>query len=91
MLQFFFRLVGYALLLGIASRIAQTLWTANGLDQLASMQPLHDGGLVTLAIAPFVLALAGFGALRDVCVFVGCALAGAAITAPFVIARVAGV
>jgi hypothetical protein len=90
MLQFFFRLIGYALLLGIASRIAQTLWTANGLDQFASVQSLHDDGLIVVAIAPLVLALAGFGALRDLCVFVGCALAAAAITAPFVIARVAG-
>jgi len=91
MLRFLFRLIAYALLLGIASRIAQTLWTANGLDDISALQPLHDGGLITVAVAPLVLALFGFGALRDVCVFAGCALAGAALTAPFVIARVAGV
>lgn len=91
MLAFILRLIGYALLLGVASRIAQTLWSADGLDQIASLQPLHDGGLITMAVAPVVFALAGFGALRDVCVFAGCALAGAAVTAPFVLARVAGV
>jgi hypothetical protein len=89
--NFIVRLVGYALLLGVSSRIAQTLWSQNGLDQIASLQHVHDVGVVALLVAPVVLALFGIGALRGVCFFVGCALAGAAITAPLVIARVAGV
>jgi len=40
MLQFFFRLIGYRAAARHRSRIAQTLWTANGLDQFASVQSL---------------------------------------------------
>jgi len=90
-LNFIVRLVGYAVLLGVASRIAQTLWSQNGLDGIAALQHVHDVGVVVLLGAPVVLALLGVGALRGLCVFAGCALAAAAITAPFVIARVAGV
>lgn len=90
MVNFIIRLVGYALLLGVASRIAQTLWTQNGLDGVASLQPVHDTGVTALLIAPIVLALLGVGVLRGACVFLGCALAGAAITAPFVLTRVVG-
>ena len=90
MVNFIIRLVCYALLLGVASRIAQTLWTANGLDGVATLQPLHDAGVTVMLVAPIVLALLGVGVLRTVCVFAACALAGAAVTAPFVLARVAG-
>ena len=90
MLNFIIRLVGYALLLGIASWVARALWSANGLDGIASLQHVHDAGVAVLLVAPVVLALLGFGALRGICVFAGCAIAGAAITAPFVIARVVG-
>ena len=91
MIGFIVRLVGYALLLGIASRVGQTLWTQNGLDGIAALQPLHDAGVKALIAAPLVFALLGFGALRLICVFLAWALAGAAITAPFVLARLAGV
>ena len=91
MVNFVIRLVGYALLLGVASRIAQTLWSANGLDGIAALQQFHDTGTTLMLVAPVVLALLGVGVLRGACVFAGCALAGAAISAPFVIARVAGV
>ena len=90
MVNFIIRLVCYALLLGVASRIAQSLWSADGLDGVASLAPLHDMGVTVLLVAPIVLALLGVGMLRGVCVFAGCALAGAAVTAPFVLARVAG-
>ncbi|MDB5043761.1 MAG: hypothetical protein JWN27_4487 [Candidatus Eremiobacteraeota bacterium] len=90
MINFIIRLVGYALLLGVASRIAQTLWSNEGLDGNAILQPFHDEGITVLLLAPVVLALLGVGILRGVCLFLGCALAGAAITAPFVIARVTG-
>ncbi len=90
MIHFIIRLVGYALLLGVSSRIAQTLWSNDGLDGNVMLQPFHDTGITVLLVAPVVLALLGVGILRGACVFVGCALAGAAITAPFVIARVAG-
>jgi hypothetical protein len=90
MVNFIIRLVGYGLLLGVSSRIGQTLWTNYGLDGNAALQAFHDSGVTLLLVAPAVLALLGVGIFRAVCVFVGCGLAGAAITAPFVIARVTG-
>jgi hypothetical protein len=90
MLGFVVRLVGYALLLGVSSRVAQTLWSNVGLDAVAVLQPLHDAGVIALLIAPIILALIGIGRLRPFAVFVGFALAGAAVSAPFVFARVAG-
>ena len=90
MINFIIRLVGYALLLGVSSRIAQTLWSNEGLDGNAMLQPFHDEGITVLLLAPVALALLSVGILRGVCLFLGCALAGAAITAPFVIARVTG-
>jgi hypothetical protein len=89
MINFIVRLVLYALLLGVSSRIAQTLWSNAGLDGIAALQPFHDAGIVVLLAAPVVFALLGYGALRGICIFVACTLAGAAITAPLVIARVA--
>jgi hypothetical protein len=91
MVNFIIRLVGYGLLLGVSSRIGQTLWTNYGLDGNAALHAFHDSGVTLLLVAPVVLALLGIGILRAVCVFVGCGLAGAAITAPFVIARITGV
>ena len=43
-----------------------------------------------LAGSVVVLALIGVGPLRSLAVFAGCFLAGAALTAPWVCARVAG-
>jgi hypothetical protein len=90
MLGFIVRLVGYALLLGVSSRIAQTLWSNDGLDAVAVLQPLHDAGVLALVIAPLALALIGIGRARPLAVFVAFALAGAAVAAPFACARVAG-
>jgi hypothetical protein len=90
MIGFVIRLVGYAFLLGATSRIAQALWSQQGLDGVPSLQGFHDIGMTALLVAPIVLALLGFGALRGVCIFVGFFLAGAALTAPFTIARVVG-
>ena len=87
---FLVRLVLYALLLGVSYRVAETLWLNAGLDGVDALQHLHDAGALVLVIAPFVLALAGVGRLRAFALFAGFALAGAAITAPFVLARVAG-
>jgi hypothetical protein len=87
---FIVRLVGYALLLGVSYRVAQTWWANDGLDGLTALQPVHDTGVLVLVIAPVVLALVGIGRLRPVALFAGFALAGAALTAPFVLARVAG-
>ena len=89
MAGFIIRLVGYALLLELSSRFAQQLWVQNGLDNVASLQTLHDDGILALWIAPFVLALFGFGALRTTAIFLGFALAAAALTAPFALARFA--
>jgi hypothetical protein len=87
---FIIRLVGYALLLGGTSRIAEALWSQQGLDAVAALQPFHDTGLTALLVAPIGLALIGFGSLRAPCIFVAFFLAGAALTAPFTIARVVG-
>ena len=90
MAAFLIRLVGYALLLGISSRIAQTVWSNDALDAIAVLQPLHDTGVLVLLVAPLVLALIGIGRLRPFAVFAGFALAGAALTAPFACARFVG-
>ena len=90
MIGFIIRLAGYALLLGVASRIAQNAWANLGVDGIDGAQPLHALGVTLLAVAPVVLALLGVGVLRAVCIFVAFFLAGAAITAPFVLARIAG-
>ncbi len=91
MIGFIIRLVGYAALLGIVMRVALVWWSQNGLNDVVALQSFHDRGIGVLLIAPIVLALIGFGRLRDAAVFVGFFLAGAALTAPLVCARVAGV
>ncbi|HZW54118.1 MAG TPA: hypothetical protein VFF00_08785 [Candidatus Elarobacter sp.] len=90
MVGFVIRLVGYALLLGVTSRVMQTLWSNYGLDDVRRLQHFHDWALIGLLCAPVFLALIGFGRLRAVAVFAGFYLAGAALTAPFVCARMAG-
>ncbi len=87
---FVVRLVAYAVVLGIVARIAASAWVGYGLDGSIDLQPFHDGGLLTLTIAPLVLALLGFGALRVPAIFAGAFLAGAALTAPFACAHFSG-
>lgn len=87
---FVIRLVLYALLLGITSRLAQALWSNHGLDGVTALQPLHDGGLTALLIAPLVLALIGAGRLGWVALFLAFFLAGAALTAPFAFSHLVG-
>ena len=87
---FVIRLVAYALVLGIAARIAAALWAHDGLDGSIELQPFHDLGLEVLTIAPLVLALFGAGALRRAAVFVGAFLAAAALTAPCACAHFSG-
>jgi hypothetical protein len=88
---FLIRLVGYALALGIAARIAAGLWVQFGLDGSIGLQPLHDAGVEVLLGAPLALALFGFGALRGPALFIATFLIGAALTAPFACARFAGI
>jgi len=90
MVAFIVRLVGYALLLGVTSRIAQTMWSNDGLDVIGALRHFHDVGVTVLLVAPLVLALLGIGRLRELAVFIAFFLAGAALTAPFVCARVVG-
>ena len=87
---FIVRLLGYALVLGIVSRVAEWLWVGRGLDASSTLQTFHDTGVTTLVVAPLVLALVGFGVLRPVAVFIAAFLVGAALTAPFALARLAG-
>jgi hypothetical protein len=89
--NFILRLVGYALLLGLSAYAFQTLWTNDGLDAVGRLHSFHDKTILALRIAPLVLALIGFGPLRALAIFVGFFLAAAALTAPFVALRVAGV
>ena len=86
---FIVRLAGYAVLLGIAARLAQYLWDQRGLGDVLALQGLHDSGVAVMALAPIVLALVGLGALRPVAVFVAWFLVGAVLTAPFALARLA--
>ena len=90
MLGFIVRLVGYAALLGVSLRAAQTLWENSGLNEVAMLQPFHHDGIVVLVVAPLVLALIGVGPLRFLAAFCAFSLAGAALTAPFACARAAG-
>ncbi len=90
MVGFIVRLVFYALLLGVSSRVFQTLWDNFGLDTVGTLHSFHDKGVTGLLVAPVVLALSGVGRLRAIAVFVAFFLAGAALTAPYVCARVAG-
>ncbi len=83
------RLVGYALLVGIPARIAEFFWERAGLDQADALHAPHDTVTTVVTVAPFVLALIGYGALRRVAVFMAMYIAGAVLTAPFVLARFA--
>ena len=90
MIGFVIRLIGWVLLLGCSARFADAVWTRDGLAGIAGLQNFHDTGMIALLGAPVILALLGFGSLRAAAMFVGFFLAGAALTAPFAIARVAG-
>lgn len=89
MANFIIRLVAYALLFGLAAYLFQTWWTADGLDAVGALRSFHDKTILGLRVAPLVLALVGVGRLRSVAVFLAFSLAGAALTAPFVCARLA--
>jgi hypothetical protein len=86
---FIVRLVGYALLVGIPVRIAEFFWVRASLDQIDALQPSHHAAALTVTVAPFILAVFGFGALRNTAVFIAFFIAGAALTAPFALARFA--
>jgi len=86
---FIVRLAGYAILLGVAARLAQWLWDQRGLGDVFVLQSLHDTAVAVLALAPIALALIGVGALRPAAIFVAWFLVGAALTAPFAFARLA--
>jgi hypothetical protein len=90
MVNFIVRLVGYALLLGVTSRVFQMQWSSYGLEDVRRLQHFHDVGVMALLVAPAVLALFGVGLLRQGAVFVAFYLVGAALTAPLVCARIAG-
>ena len=86
---FIVRLAGYAILLGVAARLAQWLWERRGLDEVIVLQSGHDTAVAVLALAPIVLALIGVRAFRPVAIFIAWFLVGAALTAPFAFARLA--
>jgi xanthine/uracil permease len=86
---FVVRLVGYALLIGLPVRIAEYFWVRASLDQVDALRPSHDVVAVGVTIAPFLLAVFGYGALRNTAVFIALFIAGAALTAPFALARFA--
>jgi hypothetical protein len=88
---FVIRLVAYALVFGLVSRVASAWWVQNGLDGSIDLQPFHDWGVEVLLVAPLPLALLGFGALRQATLFIAALLIGAALTAPFAVARFSGI
>jgi len=81
------RLVGYALVVGIPARIAEWLWEQKHVDAVDQLQGPHSTATLVLEIAPFLLALFGFGRLRNLAVFIALVIDGALITAPFAFAR----
>ena len=87
---FVVRLAAYAILLGMAGRLAEWLWDQRALDAVIELQSLHDTAITVLAVAPIALALIGFRALRPLAVFLAAFLIGAVLTAPFAFARLAG-
>ena len=91
MANFIIRLVCYALLFGVTAYLFQTWWSGNGLDAVGALRSFHDKTILGLRVAPLVLALIGIGRLRSLAVFVAFLLPGAALTAPFVCARVSGI
>ena len=91
MANFIIRLVCYALLFGVTAYLFQTWWSGDGLDAVGALRSFHDKTILALRVAPLVFALFGTGRLRSLALFTAFLLAGAALTAPFVCARVAGV
>lgn len=91
MANFILRLVCYALLCGVCAYVFQQWWSGDGLDAVGALRSFHDKTILGLRVAPLVLALIGVGRLRSVAVFIAFVLAGAALTAPFVCARVSGI
>ena len=91
MANFILRLVCYAVLLGGSAYVFQTWWSADGLDAVGALRSFHDKTIIGLRAAPLLLALIGIGRLRSIAVFVAFLLAGAALTAPFVCTRIAGI
>jgi hypothetical protein len=89
--SFILRLVCYALLFGLTAYLFQTWWSGDGLDAVGALRSFHDKTVLGLRVAPLVLALFGIGRLRSLAMFTAFLLAGAALTAPFVCARVSGV
>jgi hypothetical protein len=92
MRDFLVRLIAFAALFGVVERVAVTLWSRAGLDDVTVLHAFHHDGIAVLLTVPLLLALlGGVRALRAVVVFVAFFLAGAALAAPFVFARFAGV
>lgn len=85
---FLIRLVAYAFVLGIADRIAQSAWSGYALDGNPDLTRFHDLGVLTLEVAPLVLALFGGAVLQRLAIFLAALLAGAAITAPYALERI---
>jgi hypothetical protein len=88
--NFVLRLLGYALLFGVTAYLFQAWWSGDGLDAVGALRSFHDKTVLGLRVAPLVLALVGIGRVRSFAVFAGFLLAGAALTAPYVCARLAG-
>jgi hypothetical protein len=90
-ISYIVRVVGYALALGIPVRIGEYFWERAALDQVDVLRAPHDTAMTIVIVTPFVLALFGFGVFRRPAVFLAMYLAGAALTAPFALARLATV
>jgi hypothetical protein len=88
-IAFFIRVAGYGLLVGAPARIANYFWERIGLDQVEMLRAPHDQAVIVLIAATLLIALVGYGRLRQPAIFIAFYLAGAALTAPFAFARFA--
>ena len=84
--SFLIRLVGYAVVFGVATRIAEYFWVRDGLDGLDQLQNWHDEGITAMTVAPVVVALLSLVSPR-IALFLAFIAIGAALSAPFAFAR----
>ena len=85
--SYLIRLVGYAIIFGIATRIADFLWVQDGLEALDQLQGWHDEGVSVMTWAPIVVAFISLLAPR-IALFLAFLAIGAALSAPYAFARI---
>ena len=84
--SYLLRLVGYAIILGIATRIADAMWVQDGLDSFGQLQTWHGEGLTAMTWAPIVIAFISLAAPR-IALFLAFLAIGAVLSEPYAFAR----